>query len=261
MGEQDQPVAGNHHRHAGTSRLLDQDRVGDEGATDARRGRVEQQGACEAGRSSPRTPSGGRSGATANGTVAPMASRYARSCRPAPWSGSCATSTIHITTRIDAATTSIRIRLRRDRPLTARAYSPRNWPNRSRDRYRLAERPRSDGDGGMVVRPTRSARQSSIVTSHEQSSDHRSGPVRPRPGFRPRCCTGPPFNWCRSPKHYGRGDNAVHALRGVTAAFPTGTFTAVMGPSGSGKSTLLHVAAGLDRPTDRQRPHRRHRPR
>ena len=50
-------------------------------------------------------------------------------------------------------------------------------------------------------------------------------------------------------KQYGRGDNAVHALRGVTAAFPTGTFTAVMGPSGSGKSTLLHVAAGLDRPT------------
>jgi putative ABC transport system ATP-binding protein len=50
-------------------------------------------------------------------------------------------------------------------------------------------------------------------------------------------------------KQYGRGDNAVHALRGVTAALPTGTFTAVMGPSGSGKSTLLHVAAGLDRPT------------
>jgi putative ABC transport system ATP-binding protein len=50
-------------------------------------------------------------------------------------------------------------------------------------------------------------------------------------------------------RQYGRGDNAVHALRDVTAAFPTGTFTAVMGPSGSGKSTLLHVAAGLDRPT------------
>ena len=49
-------------------------------------------------------------------------------------------------------------------------------------------------------------------------------------------------------KTYGRGQNAVHALRGVTAAFNPGTFTAVMGPSGSGKSTLLHVAAGLDRP-------------
>ena len=50
-------------------------------------------------------------------------------------------------------------------------------------------------------------------------------------------------------KTYGRGANTVHALRSVTAAFPPGTFTAVMGPSGSGKSTLLHVSAGLDRPS------------
>ena len=49
-------------------------------------------------------------------------------------------------------------------------------------------------------------------------------------------------------KAYGRGQSRVHALRGVTAAFHPGSFTAVMGPSGSGKSTLLHVAAGLDRP-------------
>ncbi|MEU4096586.1 ABC transporter ATP-binding protein [Streptomyces sp. NPDC026673] len=48
---------------------------------------------------------------------------------------------------------------------------------------------------------------------------------------------------------YGRGAGAVHALRDVDAAFPRGTFTAVMGPSGSGKSTLLQCAAGLDRPT------------
>ena len=41
----------------------------------------------------------------------------------------------------------------------------------------------------------------------------------------------------------------VTALAGVDAAFPRGTFTAVMGPSGSGKSTLLQTAAGLDRPT------------
>ncbi len=44
-------------------------------------------------------------------------------------------------------------------------------------------------------------------------------------------------------------DDTVTALAGVTAAFATGTFTAVMGPSGSGKSTLLQCAAGLDRPT------------
>lgn len=49
-------------------------------------------------------------------------------------------------------------------------------------------------------------------------------------------------------KSYGSGENAVHALAGVSLSFPTGGFTAVMGPSGSGKSTLLQCAAGLDRP-------------
>jgi putative ABC transport system ATP-binding protein len=47
-------------------------------------------------------------------------------------------------------------------------------------------------------------------------------------------------------KVYGRGDNAVRALDGVTVEFATGRFTAIMGPSGSGKSTLLHAVAGLD---------------
>jgi putative ABC transport system ATP-binding protein len=41
----------------------------------------------------------------------------------------------------------------------------------------------------------------------------------------------------------------VPALRGVTYAYASGSFTAVMGPSGSGKSTLLQCAAGLDKPT------------
>ncbi|MCW2766835.1 MAG: transporter [Nocardioides sp.] len=48
---------------------------------------------------------------------------------------------------------------------------------------------------------------------------------------------------------YGEGVGAVHALAGVDLAFPSGTFTAVMGPSGSGKSTFLTCAAGLERPT------------
>ncbi|WP_127360786.1 ABC transporter ATP-binding protein [Actinacidiphila soli] len=47
-------------------------------------------------------------------------------------------------------------------------------------------------------------------------------------------------------KVYGGGDAEVRALDGVTAEFPAGRFTAIMGPSGSGKSTLMHCAAGLD---------------
>jgi putative ABC transport system ATP-binding protein len=50
-------------------------------------------------------------------------------------------------------------------------------------------------------------------------------------------------------KVYGKGDNEVVALDGVSLSLARGSFTAIMGPSGSGKSTLLHVAAGLDRPT------------
>jgi putative ABC transport system ATP-binding protein len=50
-------------------------------------------------------------------------------------------------------------------------------------------------------------------------------------------------------KRFGEGVAAVEALRGVSAAFARGSFSAIMGPSGSGKSTLLHVLAGLDRPT------------
>jgi putative ABC transport system ATP-binding protein len=50
-------------------------------------------------------------------------------------------------------------------------------------------------------------------------------------------------------KVYGKGETAVRALDGVTVAFASGRFSAIMGPSGSGKSTLMHCLAGLDRLT------------
>ena len=50
-------------------------------------------------------------------------------------------------------------------------------------------------------------------------------------------------------RRYGEGEAAVEALAGITVAFPSGRYAAIMGPSGSGKSTLMHILAGLDRPT------------
>ncbi len=47
-------------------------------------------------------------------------------------------------------------------------------------------------------------------------------------------------------KVYGKQSTEVRALDGVTVAFETTRFSAIMGPSGSGKSTLLHCIAGLD---------------
>ena len=50
-------------------------------------------------------------------------------------------------------------------------------------------------------------------------------------------------------KYYGKKDNIVKAVDGISLEVENGKFTAIIGTSGSGKSTLLHCLAGLDKPT------------
>lgn len=50
-------------------------------------------------------------------------------------------------------------------------------------------------------------------------------------------------------KFYGKEENQVKALNGVSLSIEQGEFIAIVGTSGSGKYTLLHMLGGLDRPT------------
>ncbi len=49
---------------------------------------------------------------------------------------------------------------------------------------------------------------------------------------------------------FGRGEGAVHALKGANLSIPYGRLVALKGRSGSGKTTLINLLGALDRPTE-----------
>lgn len=51
-------------------------------------------------------------------------------------------------------------------------------------------------------------------------------------------------------KIYGKGNNAVHALKDIIFSVDKGEYIAIVGESGSGKSTLLNIIGALDTPTE-----------
>ena len=51
-------------------------------------------------------------------------------------------------------------------------------------------------------------------------------------------------------KIYGKGNNAVHALKDIKFSVDKGEYIAIVGESGSGKSTLLNIIGALDIPTE-----------
>ncbi len=50
-------------------------------------------------------------------------------------------------------------------------------------------------------------------------------------------------------KIYGKGEEAVHALKDADLVIEEGKFTAILGKSGSGKTTLMNIIGALDSPT------------
>ena len=49
---------------------------------------------------------------------------------------------------------------------------------------------------------------------------------------------------------YGKGEDVVHALDGISLDIEAGEYISLMGPSGSGKTTFFNIIGALDFPTD-----------
>src|SRR5205823_814619 len=121
----------------------------------------------------------------------------------------------------------------------AAGVSDRVPPSRAQPGYPVARK--GNGAPATRVAPTAGGWGSPLAPTNEAQFD----------GLRPRTRMTHAVELECAAKTYGVKRQVV-ALDNVTAAFPYGTSTAILGPSGSGKSTLLLLAAGL-LPPDRGR--------
>ncbi|MDW7657347.1 MAG: ABC transporter ATP-binding protein [Bacillota bacterium] len=53
-------------------------------------------------------------------------------------------------------------------------------------------------------------------------------------------------------KSYGKGENQVKVLKGISLTVESGEFVAILGPSGSGKTTLMNLIGLIDTPDSGQ---------
>lgn len=123
---------------------------------------------------------------------------------------------------------------RRHRPFRIKGWTPDGWES-------LTPIP-----GAYLIDPALLVREPGLVSTMT-GDDEQECPAMRAPA--PEAGGAAAVELAGVTKFYGRGRGAIMALDGVSAVFPRGSFSAVMGVSGSGKSTLLQMAAGLDSPT------------
>src|SRR5690348_11015515 len=60
----------------------------------------------------------------------------------------------------------------------------------------------------------------------------------------------PPIRTHNLQRQYRKGDETIHALRGVDLTVQRGAYVPIVVPSGSGKSTLMNMIGCLDTPDE-----------
>jgi putative ABC transport system ATP-binding protein len=101
-------------------------------------------------------------------------------------------------------------------------------------------------DHGRVHQATLVPPRSRESVSHLHEKVTLRWPDDDLPGWEEAADPGPILGLRDVTKTYGSGDEAVHALRGVSLSASRGEIVGLVGRSGSGKTTLLSITAGWE---------------